>query len=118
MSHKRHIDGRDRRHGHRAATPVRSAIQVLPDIFRLKRVAPDETRNQVIAQVGGNGQLAPIQSCVSQAVDAFVGRNLQGDEVSSGTTDEHLCFRNLHRDLLRIDATECNEICKCCAPLR
>src|SRR5580658_7285001 len=38
-----HVDSGDRRHGYRAPAPIGSAIQILPDIFRLKWIASDDT---------------------------------------------------------------------------
>ena len=68
----------------------------MPDVFGLKRIAPDQARNKVILQIADDGQFASIQSGVTQTVDALVGFDLQGDEIASGTADNHLCAENFH----------------------
>src|SRR6516162_2408714 len=40
---ERHIDSSNGGHCYRPAAPVRSTIQVLPDVFALKRISSDET---------------------------------------------------------------------------
>ncbi len=95
-----HVDGGDGGHGDRAATPVRAAIEVLPDVFRLEWVAADETRDEMIGQIRCYGQLAAVQRRVAETVNALIGRNLQGDEIPAGAGNQHLGIRDLHRDLL------------------
>ena len=74
---ERHVDGSDRRHGHWPAPPVGAAIEILPNVFRLERIAPDQARDQMVGQVRRHGQLTAIQRGVAESVDAFVGKNLQ-----------------------------------------
>src|SRR5580693_9308261 len=39
------VDRANRSHGYGAAAPIRAAIEILPDVFGLKRIAADEARN-------------------------------------------------------------------------
>ena len=96
-----HVDGGDRRHRDGAATPVRAAVQILPNVFGLKRIASDKARDEVVGQIRRDGQFPPVQSRIAQSVNPFVSRNLQRDEISSRTSDEYLGIRDLHRGLLR-----------------
>ena len=45
-----HVDGGDGGHGDGAAAPVGSAVEILPDVFDLKRIAADEAGDQVVRQ--------------------------------------------------------------------
>ena len=94
---QRCIDGADRRHRHGTPTPVRAGVEVLPRVFDAARVAADEQRHDVIAQVAGDGELAAIQRRVAQPVDAVLRYNLQGDEVSARAADNHFRVDDLHR---------------------
>ena len=62
----------NRSHRHRTPTPIRAAVQILPDIFCLEWVATDQARNHMLRQVGGNGHLAPVQRAIAQAIDSFI----------------------------------------------
>ncbi len=66
---QRHVDGGDRRHRDRAAPPVRAAIQELPDVFDLVRIAADEAGHDVIGQIAGDGQFATVQGCIADTVE-------------------------------------------------
>src|ERR1035441_3143607 len=46
-----HVDGTNSGHGRRSAPPICTAIKILPDVFRLKRIAPDDAWNHVIDQI-------------------------------------------------------------------
>ena len=93
---QRHVDGRDGGHGHRPSTPVGAAVEIVPDVFRLKRIAPDQARHQVILQIARYRQLASVQSRVAQSVDALVGFDLQGHEIAARTADNHFRAVNFH----------------------
>ena len=93
---KRHIDGRDGGHGNRPSPPVRTAIEIMPDVFSLKRIAPDQARNEVILQIADDCQLASIQGRIAQAVDALVGFDFQGHEIAARTADNHFRAENFH----------------------
>jgi hypothetical protein len=69
-----------------AAPPVSSAIQILPDIFDLKRITPDQARDNMLSKITYNRKLAPVEGSISKAIDALVGFYLQGSEVSSWRT--------------------------------
>ena len=93
---QRKVHGPDRRHRYRSPPPIRSAIEILPDVFGLKRVAADDAGNHVVAEIAGDRQLASVQRAVSQPIDALAGLNLQGHKVASRRCDVHRCARNLH----------------------
>ena len=57
---------------------------------------PIEERRDVVLQVGGDGKLAAVQRGVADAVDAFVGHDLQRDEVPPRAGDDDFRFRDLH----------------------
>jgi hypothetical protein len=61
----------------------------------------------MILQIRGDGQFAPVQGRIAQAVNACVGINLQGDEVPSGARDEYFGIGNLQTVLLMLN-NECN----------
>ncbi len=93
---QRHIDGGDGTHRHRTTTPVRAAIQVLPDVFRSRWIATDEARNDVIRKIAGDREFAPVQRCVAESIDAFVRVDLERDKVSSRRADQDFGVFNLH----------------------
>src|ERR1019366_3995500 len=43
-----HVDRTDRGHGYRTTAPIRAAIEVLPNVLGLKRVAPNEAGDHMI----------------------------------------------------------------------
>src|SRR5665647_2625745 len=94
---QRHVHRRDCRHGHGPAPPVRSAVQVLPRVLDVIRVPAEQQRSDVIAQVGGDRELAPVEGRVPEPDDAIAGRELQGDEVATGTRDNHVDALDPHR---------------------
>jgi hypothetical protein len=57
---KRHVDGCDGRHGYGAATPICAAIEILPYVFRLKRIPADQARNDVVLKIGSHGKFTPL----------------------------------------------------------
>ena len=93
---ERRIDGRDGAHRHRAPAPIRSTIKVLPDVLDHRRIAADERGDDVLGEVRRDGELAPVQRRVAQAVNALVGFDPEGDEVASGTADNDAASGNLH----------------------
>ena len=48
---QRHINGGNRRHGHRAAAPVSTFVEELPDIFDAVSITANQLRTKVIFQV-------------------------------------------------------------------
>ncbi len=95
---QRGVDRRDRAHRHRPAPPVRAAVQVLPDVFDLVRVAADQARDHMVGEVARDGQLAAVERGVAEAREALVGLDLQRHEVAAGATDDDACVGDLHRD--------------------
>jgi hypothetical protein len=79
------VDGGDGGHGDGAASPVGSAIEVLPDVFGLEGVAADEAGEDVVLQVGGYGELAAVEGGVAEAVDAFVGVDSRVTKLGRGS---------------------------------
>src|SRR4029079_4982271 len=58
---QRDVDRRDRGHRHRAATPVRAAIEKLPGVLDATAIAADEVRHDVVLQVRSHREFAAIQ---------------------------------------------------------
>jgi hypothetical protein len=85
---ERGVDGRDRRHRHRAAPPIGAAVEVLPDVFDLRRVATDERGDDVVGEVARDGKLAAVERRVADAGEARIRLDLQRDEVAARTGDD------------------------------
>ena len=90
------VDGGDGGHGDGAATPVGSAIEILPDVFGLEGIAADEAGEDVVGEIDGDGELAAVERGVAEAVDAFVGVDAEGDEVAVGGADDEFGGGDLH----------------------
>ena len=93
---QRCIDRRNGAHGHRAAAPVSAFVQVLPDVFDLVRVAPDQAGDHMVLKVAHHRQLAPVQGGVADAGEAFIGFDFQGDEVAAGAADDDFGAGDFH----------------------
>src|SRR6185503_1500363 len=91
------IDGGNRGHGDGAATPIGSAIEVLPDVFRLEGIATDEARDNVLGEVTRDGQFAAVEGPVAESVNALVGFDLQRDKIAARRSDVDASASNLHR---------------------
>ena len=65
---ERRVHRSNRCHGHGPAAPVRAAIEELPDVLDLVRVAAQQARHDVLAQVGDDRELASVQGRVADAV--------------------------------------------------
>ncbi|VEH36065.1 Uncharacterised protein [Cellulomonas fimi] len=87
---QRDVDGRDRRHRHGTAPPVRRPVEELPRVLDAVRVATDQQRDDVVAQVRHDGELTPVERGVAETDDAVLGRDAQRDEVAVRAADEHL----------------------------
>src|SRR5699024_2916724 len=85
-----HVDRGDRAHRHRAAAPVRAAVEVLPDRLDLRLVPADQGGGDMIAEVGGDGELAAVQGAVAQYDETIAGGDRDGDEVATGAGDVHV----------------------------
>src|SRR6185437_236493 len=107
---QRDIDRGNGRHGHRAATPIRTAIQELPRIFDASRIAADEIGNHVLLQVSGNRQLATVEGGIAETVYARARLDLQRDEIAPRTGDNHLgrCNRTVASRTLRLSHSPCS----------
>ena len=93
---QRGVDGRDRAHRHRPAPPVGAAVEVVPDVLELVRVAPDQAGHDVVLQVARHRELASVERAVAQPGQAGVGLDLQRDEVAAGAADDDLGGGDLH----------------------
>src|SRR3546814_2939233 len=69
---------------------------LLPDILDPVRVAADQVGDDGVGQVGRDRQLAAVQGRVADAVEAVVGRDLEGDEVAAGAGDDDAGADDLH----------------------
>ncbi len=98
---QRSVDRGDRAHRDRAAPPVRAAVQVLPGILDARRIPTDQRRNHVFGEVGGDGELAAVERRIADAGDAFVGLDLQRDEIAAGTGDDDAGGGDLHARIYR-----------------
>ena len=96
MSQSAVSDGGDGAHGHRAAAPIGAAIEILPDVLDLLRIAADEAGDDVVGKVRGDGQLAAVEGGIAEAGEALVGLDLQGDEVAARTGDDDLGGTDFH----------------------
>ena len=63
--------------------------------FRIEHAA-DERRDDVLDEVRGDREFAPVEGRVAHAMDALVGLDLEGDEVSPGTADDDAAGGDLH----------------------
>ncbi|SAF06262.1 Uncharacterised protein [Enterobacter cloacae] len=50
----------------------------------------------MIFQVRGNGKFASVQRGITQADNAFIGRNFKGDKVTPRAGDKYFSPDNLH----------------------
>jgi hypothetical protein len=98
MSQSAGIDRADRRHRDRATPPVRAFVQVLPHVLDPSRVAIDEERNHVIAQVARHRELAAVQRRIAKTVHTVFGHELERDEVPSGTADDDFRVCDAHKE--------------------
>src|SRR5690606_20649048 len=87
---ERNVHGGDRRHGHGPAAPVRAAVEELPRVLDAVGVSPYEHRGDMVAQVGGDGELASVEGRITEADDAVVRGDPHRDERPAGARDEHL----------------------------
>ena len=85
---QRDVDRGDRRHRHRAAAPVRTAIEELPDVFDAARVAADQIRHQVVLEVGRHREFAAVQCCIADTGNTRARNNFQRDEVACRAGDD------------------------------
>ena len=51
----------------------------------------------MLAEIGRDRELAAVQRRVAEAVDAVLGRDLQGDEVPAGAADDDLGVDDFHQ---------------------
>jgi hypothetical protein len=68
----------------------------VPGIFDPSRVAANEQRDDVLGQVGGNGEFASIQRRVADARQPVFGLYLERDEVAPRRTDNHFRVSDFH----------------------
>ena len=95
---QRHVDAGERRHLHRAAPPVRPAIEVLPDILDGFRVAPDQQRRNVLFQVRRHGKFTPVERGVAHSVKPrLAGHDLHQHVVAARAGDDDAHVGNLQR---------------------
>ncbi len=78
------VDGRDGGHGDGAATPVCSAIEILPDVFDIEGIAADETGKNVLGEIAGDCEFTSVERGVAETVEACVGLDLEGYKVTVG----------------------------------
>ena len=97
---ERCVDSSNRGHGHRAAPPVDALSEVVPRVLDLMRIAADQQWDDVIAKVGCDRQLSPVQRRVADTMDALVGHDLERDEVPARAGDDHFGVDDFHKRLL------------------
>src|SRR5438105_3342817 len=93
---QRDIDRRDGGHRDGPAPPVGTAIEVLPDVLDVVRVAADKARDDVLVEIRLHGKLAAIERRVAETVHAFVGDDLQRHEIAPGTREDRVGSFDLH----------------------
>jgi hypothetical protein len=62
---QRDVYGGDGGHGDRATAPVRSAVEILPDVFDVEGVAADETGKHVLGKIRCDGEFAAVERGVA-----------------------------------------------------
>ena len=67
---QRHIHGPDRGHGYGTASPVGTFVKVVPRVLDLGGISPDETRNDMILEIGTHRELPAVQRRVAQPEEA------------------------------------------------
>ena len=65
------IHRRDCGHRDRPAFPVRAAIETMPDVLGVLRVASDERRDHVRFEIGDDRLLAPVERRVAEPIDPW-----------------------------------------------
>src|ERR1019366_2886455 len=90
------VDGRDRGHGTRAAAPVAALVEELPGVLDAGRVPAEKQRADVVGEVAGHGELAPVEGGIADPGDALVRGELQGHEVAPRARDDDLGVDDLH----------------------
>ena len=83
-----HQNPGSRRYRH-AAAPIGAAMEILPNILDLMRIAADQAGNDVIAEVAGNCELTAVERCVAESGYAVFCLYFQRDEVARGAGDDH-----------------------------
>ena len=102
------IDARHCGHLHRATTPIPAPGEVLPDVLDAIGITTDEERRDVLSQNGCDRQLASVEGCVTDTVDAgLVGLDLDDDVVASRTRHDDLDVPDLHATASRSIAHRC-----------
>ena len=96
MSHKRHVDRRNRRHRHRPAPPVRPAIQVLPDVLDLEGSRPIRQGSTCSSRYAATASSRPFSVAspspwMPSSVSIF-----KRHKIAVRRTDDHVSIRNLH----------------------
>jgi hypothetical protein len=93
---ERRIHRPDRGHRHRTTAPVRALVEVLPGVLDPARVAADEEGDDVLAEVRGDGQLAPVEGCVAKPGEPLVGLDLQRHEIAPRAAHDDPGVGDLH----------------------
>jgi len=92
---QRHVDRRDGGHGDGAAPPIGALVEILPDILDPVRVPPDQAGKDMVGQIACHRQFAAVERRVAHAIYAFVGDDLEGDEIAAGAGDDDLGIDDL-----------------------
>lgn len=90
------IDSGNGRHGYRAASPISTAIQELPNVFNLTGIPPNQTWHNMLLQIGNNGKFTSVERRITNPIEALIGFNLEGDEVPTWAGDNNLGVGDFH----------------------
>ena len=90
------IDGRNGGHVHSAAFPVGAFVEIMPDVFDVRRVPADQRRQEVILKTTRHGFFTAVQGGVAQAVHSPVGHDFQGDEIPARAGDDDFGVGDFH----------------------
>src|SRR5439155_18244574 len=93
--------------GDRPPAPIGSSVKKLPDILDPARILADQRGDDMVLQIGNHGQLAAVQSGVSDTVDTLVGHDLQGHEIAPWAGHNDFGVLNLHALALDADHLVC-----------
>ena len=72
------------------APPIGAAIEELPDILDPVRVAADQAGDDMVVEVGHDGELAPVERGIAEAGQPVLRLELERDEIPPGARDDDL----------------------------
>src|SRR5581483_10961701 len=90
------IYGSNGAHGDRPTPPVSALVEVMPRVFDLASVTPDQQRNNVIGQIARNREFPPVECRVAETRNSVFCSHFQRDEIPNGAAYDHFGVDNFH----------------------